>query len=201
VKTEEELARAFGSAKKIGRYVSVEKHLSGSVCRATVVGNKLAGFFEAHPPRVIGDGISTISELVEKRNARKPGRVSNIVVTDEHRHFLRRQGISPDSVLEKGRTIDLSHRTGRLFGGETRELLDTVHPKLRDYAERAAKTLNVPLVGFDLIIKNPESDPDAQEWGIIEANSLAFIDLHYLPLHGKPSNPAAAVWRLWKETV
>jgi cyanophycin synthetase len=74
-----------------------------------------------------------------------------------------------------------------------------VHPKLREYLERAAAALGVPIVGFDLIIKDPEGDPEIQEWGIIEANSLPFIDLHYLPLHGEPSNVAAHVWDLWNE--
>jgi D-alanine-D-alanine ligase-like ATP-grasp enzyme len=53
------------------------------------------------------------------------------------------------------------------------------------------------VAGFDLIIADPEQDPDNQEWGIIEANSLPFIDLHYLPLYGRPSNPAAQVWDMW----
>jgi D-alanine-D-alanine ligase-like ATP-grasp enzyme len=94
--------------------------------------------------------------------------------------------------------VPLTHRTGRLFGGETRELLASVHPKLRDTLERAVRTLDVPVVGLDVIIKDPEADPDTQTWGIIEANSLPFIDLHYLPLYGTPSNPAAQVWDLWK---
>jgi D-alanine-D-alanine ligase-like ATP-grasp enzyme len=63
--------------------------------------------------------------------------------------------------------------------------------------ERAARALQTPLVGFDLIIPDPERDPDAQTWGVIEANSLPYIDLHYLPLEGTPSNVAASVWDLW----
>lgn len=197
---EEDLVPAFTSAQQLCHFVSIERYLRGPVCRATVVGGKLVGFFAAHPPRIIGDGATDIRGLVARTNSARHERVQEIVLTDEHEAHLARQGYTLDSVPAHGAEIPLSHRTGRLFGGTTRELLDTVHPKLRAYAEKAARELDVPVVGFDLIIPDPETDPDTQEWGIIEANSLPFIDLHYLPLYGTPSNPAAAVWDLWSAT-
>lgn len=193
-----QLAGAFQSAHELCRYVTVEEHLEGSVCRATVVGGRLAGFFEAKPPRIIGDGAASIKELIARKNETRHERVGAVELTDEHRAFLSRLNLTEDSILQEGREIDLTHRTGRLFGGETRELLDTVHPKLRASVECAAKLLEIPVVGFDLIIKEPERDPDGQKWGIIEANTLPFIDLHYLPLYGTPSQVAVQVWDLWK---
>ena len=199
IDTLDELRLGFRSAQTLCRYVYVGTHLEGGVCRGTLVGGKLAGFFQGNPPRIEGDGISSIRELIRRTNETKHERVQDIVLTDEHEAFLRRLGCTPDTVLDEGRRIDLTHRTGRLFGGETRELLQSVHPKLRNYLERAAQILDVPVVGFDLIIEDPEKDPDGQKWGIIEANSLPFIDLHYLPLHGTPSNVAAHVWDLWEK--
>ena len=194
VRTREDLAVAFRVARKICRYVVIEEYLEGSVCRGTVVGGKLEGFFQAYPPRVTGDGHSTIAELVAWENARKPERVQDIVLTEEHHAFLARSGYAPGTIVPTGQTISLTHRTGRLFGGHTRELLGHEHPRLRAYLERAAAVLGAPIVGFDLIIENPESDPDAQRWGIIEANGVPYIDLHYLPLTGTPSMVAISVW-------
>ncbi|MCE9541344.1 hypothetical protein K8R03_02165 [Candidatus Kaiserbacteria bacterium] len=198
VRTESDVAKAFLCAKKLCRYVALEEYLVGSVCRGTVIDGTLAGFFQAFPPTVVGDGASTIRELIDKQNAAKHERLQDIVLTDEHSTFLLRSGYTADSVVEKGTVVPLTHRTGRLFGGKTRELLGQEHPKLREYLERAAQAVKAPVVGFDLIIGNPEVDPDAQKWGIIEANSLPYIDLHYLPLEGSPSPVAAAVWDLWK---
>lgn len=198
IQDEEQVRAGFRVARILCRYAYISRHFEGSVCRGTVVDGKLAGFFQADPPRVTGDGTSSINELIAAKNAAKPERVEDIVLTDEHHAFIGRMGYTVDSTLEEGKEIDLTHRTGRLFGGETRELLSSVHPRLKSYLEQAAKALAVPIVGFDLIIKDPEADPESQEWGIIEANSLPFIDLHYLPLHGEPSNVAAQVWDLWK---
>lgn len=199
IRTIEDLHPAFKSARQLCAFVSLERYLPGPVCRGTVVGGKLVGFFAAEAPRVVGDGASTIEQLVAKANASRHERVQPIILTIEHEAQIRRQGFDVSSIIPNGTEIVLSHRTGRLFGGATRELLDTVHPHLREYLKKAAQGLQVPVVGFDLIIPDPEVDPDVQEWGIIEANSLPFIDLHYLPLHGKPSNPAAAVWDLWNQ--
>lgn len=199
IRDEESLRAAFKSAKKLCRHVCVTRHLDGSICRGTVVDGKLAGFFQADPPRLVGDGVSTVEELIAAKNAARHERVQPVELREEHEAYLRRAGLTRASVLPKGEVFDLTHRSGRLFGGETRELLKAVHPKLREYLERAGAMLRVPIVGFDLIIKDPEADPESQEWGIIEANSLPFIDLHYLPLHGEPSNVAAHVWDLWNE--
>lgn len=197
VMDEKTLIQAFSQAQKLCAHVSIEEELEGSVCRGTVIGGVLRGFLEASPTHIVGDGIHTIRERIAEKNKMRPERMSEIEVTEEVERFLGRNGLSLASMPRHGEVVVLTHRTGRLFGGETRELLDTVRPKLKRYLEDAARALDVPIVGFDLIIKDPESDPDTQKWGIIEANTLPFIDLHYLPLKGTPSKTAKAVWDLW----
>lgn len=194
--TLEEFDAAFKSAKTLCRYVLIEEHLDGAVSRATVVDGRLRGFLQMFPARVTGDGVHTIRELVGIKNDAKAENVHAIELDAEHRSYLKRSGYTPESVLEAGKTIDLSRRTGRFEGGATRELIETVHPALRQLMERAAHALSAPVVGFDLIIADPESDPDSQRWAVLEANSLPYIDLHYFPLYGEPSNIAAHLWDL-----
>ncbi len=198
INNEEELVKSFNIAQKICLYVAVEEYLTGPVCRATLVGKKLVGFFEAKPPEIVGDGKHSVTELIEIKNKTKPERVEDIKINKESLDYLARQGQSVDSIPDSGVVVQILSRTGRYFGGETRELVNTVHPKLREYLETAVNAIDVPVVGFDVIIPDPEADPDTQKWGIIEANSLPFIDLHYYPLHGKPVNIASYVWDLWK---
>jgi cyanophycin synthetase len=198
VQTDIEFEAAFRSAQQLGRYVLVEEYLDGHLCRATVVAGKLAGFLESRQPTITGDGIHTVAELITDKNAHKKTRVSDIAFSRDNEAHISRQGYSLDSVLEKGVTIRVARLPGRLMGGQSREMLAAVHPKLRDYVEKTARLLQVPIVGFDLIIPNPEADPDTQTWGILEANTVPFIEIHSDPLYGEPSNVAAAVWDLWK---
>lgn len=201
IRTTEELIAAFRSAKRLCAYVVIETYIPGPVCRATLVDGTLAGFFMANPPEIVGDGASSISELIEQKNVVRQARVGPVVLTEEHRRFLKRSGFDEDYVPHKGQRIALTHRTGRLFGGTTRELLEQVHPNVRIALEHAAASLGVGVVGFDVIISDPEHDPQMQQWGIIEANTLPYIDLHYLPLAGKPSAVASQIWDMWKNPM
>lgn len=194
-----DLDAAYALARQLCGYVLVEEHLEGPVARATVVDGVLRGFLQMFPARVTGDGTRTIRELLQLKNETRPQAVRSIELDAEHVAYLKRSGLTPESVIEKGRVIDLSRRTGRFEGGATREMPESIHPKLKDTIERMARALGAPVVGFDLIIQDPQADPDTQIWGVLEANSLPYIDLHYLPLEGTPSQVAAAVWDLWNE--
>jgi cyanophycin synthetase len=197
IRTLEDLETAYRLAHQLCGYVLIEEHLDGPVSRATVIDGKLRGFLQMFPARVTGDGAHSIKELLDMKNASRHADVQVVIFDAEHRAYLRRSGFDEQTVLERGATIDLSRRTGRFQGGVTREMPASVHPKLKNALEHVAVVLGAPVIGFDLIIEHPESDPDSQRWGVLEANSLPYIDLHYLPLEGTPSNVAAAVWDLW----
>ncbi|MCE9585023.1 ATP-grasp domain-containing protein [Candidatus Nomurabacteria bacterium] len=197
INTKDEMRKAFNLAYEISPSMVVQEHLFGSVYRATVVGGKLVGFFRADPPQVTGDGIKNIKELILEKNKNRHERVSDIVVTDELLNFLKRQGYTLDSVIPLGLTINLLAKTGRLYGSYTKEMLPEVHSKMHSIFEKVGEIASLPVAGFDLIILDPTQDPDTQRWGVIECNSLPFIDLHYFSLEGEPVNVAKNVWDLW----
>lgn len=199
ISTQKELQRAFRSAQQLCYFVVVEQHLFGSVCRATAVNGTVVGFFQMDPPRITGDGIHTIKELIALKNKNKNAGVEDITWTEEIEQFVENLGYTKESVLETKKTIDLLKQTGRFVGGYTKEILEEVHPKLLVYIEHATKVLDIPVVGFDLIIADPTSDPDTQTWGFIEANSLPYIDRHHNAREGKKVNVAGYVWDLWKK--
>ncbi len=198
VQTRQQFKEAFILSQQLSRYVLFEEHIHGNLCRATVVGGVLVGFLESMQAQVTGDGVHTISELVAEKNAHKMARVSDVIFNDENVAHILREGYTLDSVLEHEVTIAVARLPGRLNGGGNREILTEVHPRLRSYVESVANILHCSIVGFDLIIPDPLLDPDTQTWGILEANTLPFIEIHRDPLVGKPSNVASAVWDLWK---
>lgn len=199
INTLEELRYAYDLARQIALELVVEEHLFGPVHRATVVNNKLVGFFQAKPPCVTGDGIHTVQELIDIQNATRPEKINAIQVGDDAIAFIKRFGYTLESVLPQGTVLDLTAKTGRFFGGYTKELFTEVHPKMHEYFQKAGEAVQASIVGFDVIIQDPSADPDTQKWGIIECNSLPFIDLHYYAYEGKPVNIAKHIWDLWEE--
>lgn len=174
-----------------------QEHLFGSVYRATVINNELVGFFRADPPRVTGDGKSTIAELIKIKNKNHHELLSDIEINQELLDFIKRQNHTLETILPSDTTIDLIAKTGRMYGGYTKEMLPEVHPKMHQIFKKAGEVVSAPVLGFDLIIEDPTADPDLQRWGIIECNSLPFIDLHYFSLEGEHINLAKNVWDLW----
>jgi D-alanine-D-alanine ligase-like ATP-grasp enzyme len=197
VNSDKEFIDAFSLSQELCREVIIEEYLAGHLCRATVVDGKLVGFLESQQPEVVGDGVHSIRDLIQKHNAQKPERASEIVLSELNEAHVRRQGYEFGSILEGGTHVQVSQYPGRGSGGENREILHDVHPEMREVVERTANLMKIPVVGFDLIVDNPKENPHGKRWGILEANTVPFIQIHDNPLYGEPSNVAAAVWDLW----
>lgn len=197
INTENDMRKAFALGREIAVSMVVQEHLKGSVCRATVVNNELVGFFRADLLHVKGDGHKSIKELIMEKNKNRLKEVSEILINEDIENFIERQGYKLDDVLSQGVIVNLSAKTGRMYGGYTEEMLPNVHPKMHDIFRKAGKIVGVPVAGFDLIIEDPTKDPDTQHWGIIECNSLPFIDLHNFALEGPRIDLAKNIWDLW----
>ena len=201
ITTKEDLKKAFDIAKQLGRFVVVEEHLVGSVYRGTVIDGVLAGVLAGDPPRITGDGVRTISKLIEQKNQTRHTRVSEVKHTPELNIFLQRLDYTLDTILAPETTIDLSEKIGLSYGGNARDVTPIVHPKLRQELERAAKIIGDPFLGFDFITTDVSADPDTIKWGIIECNTVPFINLHHDPLEGESINVAKMVLDYFERSI
>lgn len=198
VTTEEQCEEAFSIAQQISPFVIVEEFVSGHLCRATVVGGKLAGFMCTRQPTVRGDGVHTIRERIDDANRTRRADIADIELSNDNVSFIKRQGYGVDMILEPGVELCVARLPGRYNGGLSEEMLDSVHPGFREQVERAARLLRAPIVGFDLIIPDARKDPGIQRWAFLEANAVPFINLHEDAVSGAKSNVAKAVWDLWE---
>lgn len=197
VRTEEELADAYRSVRKIAPFVTVETFLEGNLCRATCVGSRMIGFLECFYPTIIGDGESTIAELIAKANGAKKDRIKDIRLDGVNEGYIERRGYSRDSVLPEGTALTLSYRAGMGAGGRNKEHGRAIHPSFIPLIEEAARLTGLHIVGFDLIIPDPQQPADSQTWGFIEANSLPWTDLHMQAYEGEKIDLSPAIWDLW----
>lgn len=201
ISTEEDLANAFKRAKQLCHWVVMEEHLVGSVYRGTMIDGKFTGNLRGDPPRITGDGIHTIEELVIIKNANRHPQVKEVKLSNIHTEFLARIGKKLDDVLPAGQTIDILEKIGTSYGGFRAEVTDDTHPEIKRTLEAAAAIVKDPMIGFDFIIENVSRSPHEQIWGIIECNGVPFIDLHHYPLEGKPNQVARHVWDFVEKNV
>ncbi len=198
--TKKDLISGFKKAKKLSPLVIIEEELRGFLFRGTLIGGKLIGVIKRDQPEVIGDGVSTLHTLWKKENNRpeRNGPIFHKIVIDkEANEELKRQNVTMDSIIKKGKIITFSQKTSRGSGGTTTDVTNIIHKDNKKMLEHVAKFLNDPLIGVDFIIEDiTKSWKKEQQCGVIECNSLPFIDLHHYPLFGKIDNVAGALWDL-----
>ncbi|MEK7539338.1 MAG: hypothetical protein AAB595_01730 [Patescibacteria group bacterium] len=203
--TSEDLITGFKKAKKLSPLVVIEEELRGYLFRGTLIDGKLAGVVKRDQPEVIGDGIHTLRELMEKENKRpeRQGPIFHKIIADKETEAeLKRENMKMDDIPKIDQVIVFSQKTSRGCGGTTTEVTDIVHGDNVAMLEHVAKFLNDPLIGVDFIIEDiTKSWKEEQHCGIIECNSLPFIDLHHYVMFGKPNNVAGKLWDwVWPES-
>jgi cyanophycin synthetase len=200
INKEEELRRGLDIARQLSPWVVVQEELTGPVYRVTVIGGKLQAVLRRDPAGVIGDGIHSIRALAEteNKNPLRQGPLFHHLPLDlGAEEELSRQNFTWESIPAMGLFVALGTKTSRGMGGALVDVTDVVHPDNNALFEKIGSVLVDPLVGIDFIIMDIKKSWKVQDQcGVIECNSLPFIDLHHFPLQGQPRNVAGAVWEL-----
>ncbi len=192
------LRRAFKKAKELCPSVVVEEELPGFVFRITLIGGAIAGVMRREAPHVIGDGEHTVHQLImeENNNPLRHGPIFHELPLGEGTiDMLNQQKLSFDAVPAKNQMVVIHSKVSRAYGASTTEMTD-IHPDNEVLFLMIAKVLDNPLVGVDFMIEDIGKSWKEQKCGIIECNSLPFIDLHHHPLKGPAKNAAGMLWDL-----
>jgi cyanophycin synthetase len=193
---------AFERAQAVSRNVLVEAMLQGEEYRLLAVGGRFTAAARRRPARVLGDGSSTVLQLVEAENARPeretilPGQMASrlpILVDDEAVELLAEQGLSPDAVPGHGQVVMLRRVSNISRGGDAVDETDRVHPSIRRVAERAATILGLDICGVDFVTSDVSLPWRETAGGICEVNSRPGLTVHSRVSEGRRRNVAADV--------
>ena len=197
VSTPQEMKVAFEAAKQFSSAVLIEEMLDGRNYRVVVVGGRMIAASERLLPHVIGDGVSTIRELIATEN-RNPLRgdghekpLTKIKVDSDVINHLQHAGMSLDSVPKHGEHVTLSNRSNLSTGATAQDVTDLIHPTIARMCERAARLIGLDVCGVDLVI--PDIATPVTSGGIIELNASPGLRMHHYPSAGKPRDVGQAV--------
>ncbi|HRK54244.1 MAG TPA: cyanophycin synthetase [Cyclobacteriaceae bacterium] len=190
---------AFEAAKRVSRSVIVEKHVVGDDYRLLVINHKLVAAAKRTPAHVIGDGQSTVKQLVEEVN-KDPRRgyghekvLTQIDINDLTLGILKEQGLTVDSVIPKGEFLKLKDTANLSTGGTAEDVTDIVHPHNIFMAERISKIIDLDICGIDIMTTDiGQSLPDTGG-AVLEVNAGPGFRMHLAPATGLPRNVAAHV--------
>ncbi|MFW6067466.1 MAG: N-acetylglutaminylglutamine synthetase [Myxococcota bacterium] len=157
--------------------VILEQMVDGQDLRIIVIDFRVVAAAVRRPPQIIGNGKDSVRRLIEKQSRRRAaatGGESHIPVDDETRRCLSDAGRTLDDVPAEGEVITVRKTANLHTGGTIHDVTDRLHPRLRQAAEEAALALNIPVVGLDFIVP----DPQQPDYWIIEANERPGLANH-----------------------
>ncbi|HEX9961711.1 MAG TPA: cyanophycin synthetase [Pyrinomonadaceae bacterium] len=181
------------------RYVIIERQLMGEDFRALVVNNQLVAVAERTPAHVIGDGESTIAQLIDKVN-HDPRRgyghekvLTQIIIDDQTKELLKAKDYTLSTILSKDEKLLLKTTANISTGGTAIDRTDDVHPENVFLFERIAQIIGLDIAGIDVIAPDISTPLRENGGGIIEVNAAPGFRMHLSPSDGIGRNVAEHV--------
>jgi cyanophycin synthetase len=197
--TDEEIIEGFKAAREHSRSVIVENFLSGDDHRLLVVNGELVAATRRTPGHVVGDGNSTIAQLVELVNA-DPRRgighekvLTRLVLDAQAEMMMERVSYTAESVPLEGETVFLRSTANLSTGGTATDVTDIIHPDNRDMAVRAIRAIGLDVGGVDFLSTNIAESYKSIGGGICEVNAAPGFRMHVSPSEGTPRDAAGPV--------
>lgn len=194
VSTRDEFRAAWQIAAEGTRSgILVEEQFIGEDVRVTVVDGVARAANQRVPPQIVGDGVSTVRDLINAKNDLRYDNVhlhSKLIEMTPHRIArLERAGLTLFSVLGDGETHVIDHKANLATGGDPVDVTDEIHPSYLRIAERAATAFpGMGLAGVDLLVADLHRPADEGSYIAVEVNSLPDIASHGSAFGGTPRN-------------
>ncbi|WP_295464349.1 N-acetylglutaminylglutamine synthetase [uncultured Pseudomonas sp.] len=177
IRDAEHLAAAIQAARRYDDRVLLESFHQGLDLRVVVIGHEVVAAAIRRPAEIVGDGQHSVRELIEAQSRRRQaatGGESRIPMDEETERAIRGAGHDWDSVLPTGTHLAVRKTANLHTGGILEDVTDSLHPVLADAAIQAARALDIPVTGMDLLVPAADS-PD---YVIIEANERPGLANH-----------------------
>jgi cyanophycin synthetase len=192
LRTREAVMAAYQFAAAQDDEVLVERHVEGRDFRMLVIGGRLIAAARRECPTVVGDGLHSITELVEVAN-QDPLRgedhataLSKLRLDAIGREMLAEQGLTVDTVPAAGQVVVLRRNANLSTGGSAIDVTDEVHPLVAERAIDAAAMIGLDVAGIDIVASRIDQPLDVTRGAIVEVNAAPGLRMHLEPSHGTP---------------
>ena len=190
---------AFHMAKKVSNKIIIENYIQGEDYRLLVINNVMVAAAKRTPAHVIGDGKSTVKELVDEVN-KDPRRgyghenvLTQITINELTKTILAAIGYNEDSIPLDGEKVILKDTANLSTGGTAEDVTDIVHPSNVSMVERISKIIDLDICGIDIMTTDISKPLEETNGAVLEVNAGPGFRMHLAPTKGLPRNVAVPV--------
>lgn len=188
-------------SKIVAKDVIIERKHHGKEYRIWATKEKVGGIINRIPANVVGDGKSTIAQLVDIKNQDpnrgnygEPKPLKRILIDDAVIANLQSMNLTINSIVREGETVQLRDNSNLSTGGDSVDCFDEAHSSVFDLAIKAINSIpNLAYAGIDLMTQDITKPQTPDNHVIIEINDVPGIDGITFPAIGKPRNVAAEI--------
>lgn len=178
IDNEEELIESIDSLKGKYQELMLESQVSGDCYRIFVFNNKVIDIIKREKPYVIGDGIHTVSELIEQRN-KEQEKMGLFQTNNLSNLFIIKQGFTLDTILDDKVKVYISNVINMHNGARiSRIAVDTIPQKNIDMFINTNKFLKISCSGIDYLSDDITIEYDKNDGKVLEVNGTPDTEIH-----------------------
>jgi len=198
INDETALSNAYDLLIKDYPNIMIEKHIHGNDYRVCSVYGDIVAVSERIPPYIIGDGLSSIEQLIQtvnqdiRRGEDHEKELTKIKIDVTLRTYLKQKNYSLESILPNGDKLTLKDNANLSTGGFAIDYTDSICEENIELCQRAANAIGLDICGIDLLCQDI-SKPITEGGAIIEINAAPGIRMHHNPYSGTKRNVAGHI--------
>jgi len=180
---------AYGDDYKEASLI-LQPQLPGIEARFLVVNGKFSSAILRAPANVVGDGKSSIEDLIRDKNylRRKNPHLKKFMIhiDEELTDKLAEDNLELSTILPPYKLVFFTNVSNIALGGDTLEISHLVSGDMKKLAEEAIKSIpDLKSGGVDIMFSSFEDS----EATVLEINHAANLIMHYYPWKGHPGQP------------
>lgn len=173
----EECLRCAQEAFLKSKIILLQEYCKGNEYRVVVLKGKIIQAYQRVPFTIVGDGNSTISELLQQKveEFKQYGRDKDVDPNDPRviSHIIA-AGYAFDSKLDQNKSLQLQDIANLSLGGTSVDVIDIMDKRFKTLAIDVAAKLNLDLCGIDIILS--DITDIEKGYNILEVNSSPGLD-------------------------
>lgn len=150
----------------------LEEQVEGEDLRIHAIGGELVAAAVREPAYVMGNGTSTLLELIDRRRAEieTQNPRNHLPIDAAAEALMAEQNVTLNSVIENHRKIRLKYVSNMSLGGIATDITDAIHPDYAAWVRRLAAATGSSIFAIDVMTVDPKLKPGPSTAWALEIN-------------------------------